>query len=299
MLGAAPATAASSSDGAEPRRTAYTVVSRSDGLVSVAALEWLPAGAKTVLLAVHGSGGVKENNWGPLTVPGYSFAQWRVSEGRAVVAIDLPGYGGSPADENSVGVEDYAFVVAQIAQDLRERFPKIVGAGHSMGALVVDVAQGLFRSFDAIIPAAWSHGGYSAEYKATCGNFQCPNIRDMLFVRHQANPKVVEDFIAPLEGFSDNLALNIALWGGFFTRPTLGPSPDDVTAFVDVPVMIILGAKDFFWDRALLAAEPSHFPLSPSVRLLLLPNTGHAVFHHVNYDQVETAVGDWLTEQHL
>lgn len=123
---------------------------------------------------------MKENNWAPLSVPHYSFAIHHYDEGRATVAIDLPAYGESEADPDLVGMEDYAFVVAQIAQELRGRFEHIIGVGQSMGAGIIDVAQGLFRSFDAIVPAGWSHGGYSAEYKDTCGQFSCPDIRIVL-----------------------------------------------------------------------------------------------------------------------
>jgi pimeloyl-ACP methyl ester carboxylesterase len=282
-----------------PKHTTYTVVTRAGIVVNVAALEWIPRRAKTVLLAIHGSAGVKENNWAPLPVRGYSFAASRFSERRAVVAIDLPAYGKSEGDRDLVGMEDYAFVIAQIAQDLRGRFTKVVGVGHSVGGGLVDAAQGMFRSFDAIIPASWSHGGYSTPYKNTCGQQRCPNVRGMFFVASRADPRVINAFIKPLQGFSDEFALNIAIWGGLFTRPSIGPSLDDVTTLVDVPVLVVLGANDFFWDTTKFADERSHFPLAGDVTVLVLPKTGHAVFHHLNHASVEGAIGRWLTERRL
>lgn len=80
-------------------------------------------------------------------------------EGRATIAIDFPGYGESEGNPYLNGVEDLAFVVDQIADDLRRKFEHVVGVGHSLGAMVVNIAQGAFESFDAIIPAGASHGG--------------------------------------------------------------------------------------------------------------------------------------------
>ena len=64
-----------------------------------------------------------------------------------------------------------------------------------------------------------------------------------------------------------------------------------------VPVLIILGKQDFFWDTSKFTAEPSHFPLSSDVTLLLLPKTGHAVFHHLNHAYVEKTIGAWLAKR--
>ena len=70
-------------------------------------------------------------------------------------------------------------------------------------------------------------------------------------------------------------------------------------AAVIVPVLIILGKQDFFWDMSKNSDEPSHFPLSSDVTLLQLSGTGHCVFHHLNHASVERYVGRWLTKRHL
>lgn len=301
VLGATSAWApARSAEGPPGLRTSYTVLSRTGVAVRVAALEWIPYRAKTVLLALHGRGGMKENSWGPLVVPRYSFALDQYRNGRATIAIDFPGYGESEGNPYLAGVEDYAFVVDQIADALHSRFEKVVGVGHSMGAQVVNVAQGLFASFDAIVPTAYSHGGTSAGFRDTCGRppFVCPNIRKLLFTSH-ADRRVVEDFVRRLRPPSPAIVLNGTFFGVPPTGHDLGPSGDDVTATVTVPVLVVLGADDFLWDTSKYAEEPSHYPSSPDVKLVVLPRTGHALFHHLTHRYVHSLVGNWLTKHKL
>ncbi len=281
--------AAWSAEGPRAKKTSYTVISRTGGLVRVAALEWVPKRATTVLLALHGRAGVKENNWGPLSVPHYSLALHQYDEGRATVAIDFPGYGESEGDPYLAGTDDYSFVVAQIADALRARFDRVVGVGHSMGAIVVGITQGMFGSFDAIVPAALSHGGFSPQFTATCGQTPpaCPNPRRLLFTSY-ADRRVVEEFVKPLR-VPDSP-----------TRDRTGAiSRREVTEQVMVPVLIILGKNDFVFDTSKYAEEPSYYSSSPDVKLVLLPRTGHAVFHHLNHRYVETAIRKWLTEHKL
>lgn len=285
-------------EGPRGQRTSYTVLSRSGGVVRVAALEWVPYRATTVLLAVHGIGAVKENSWGPLVVPGYSFGLHQYDEGRATVAIDLPGAGESEGDPYVTGVEDHAFVVDQIADMLAARFEHVVGLGHSLGALTVNVTQSVFESFDAIIPTAYSHGGFGKGYKDTCGQLRCPNIRKMLFTSY-ADPRVVEDFVWRLRAPKPTQLANLSLYAGPITGPDLGPAADELTARVSVPVLIILGENDFVLETSTYADEPSHYRSSPDVKLVVLPRAGHALFHHLNHRTVHKVVGSWLAKRKL
>jgi pimeloyl-ACP methyl ester carboxylesterase len=291
-------------DAPRAQKTSYTVLSRSGGAIRVAALEWLPPHATTVLLALHGLGAVKENSWAPLAVPGYSFALHQYEEGRATVAIDFPGSGESEGNAYLTGVEDLVSVVTQIADILRGRFDHVVGVGHSLGALVVNVAQGVFGSFDAIIPAAYSHGGNSEEFKSACrppntpGLGGCPNIRKVLFTSY-ADPRVVDDYVWRLRAPKPTLGLNLTLYFGPLAGPHLVPTGDEVTSAIDVPVLLILGKDDFVWDTSKYAEEPSHYPSAPDVKLVQLPRAGHAVFHHLNHRAVDKAIEDWLTKHKL
>ena len=282
-------------EGPQARKTSYTVLSRTGGAVRVAALEWIPYRATTVVLALHGAGGVKENNWGPLVVPGYSFALHQYREGRATIAIDFPGYGESEGNPYLNGVEDLAYVVDQIAFMLHRRFEHVVGVGHSLGAGVMNIAQGAFESFDAIIPAGASHGGGSGECDPAT-----MNIRDVLFTSY-ADRRVVEDFVWRLRPPKPTLAVNAGFYSGapHPLVPHLGPAPDDLTRAVAVPVLIILGKDDCLWDTSKYAEEPSHYSSSPDVKLVVLPRTGHAVFHHLSHRYVDTVIGNWLTKHKL
>lgn len=293
-----------SAEAPRAKETSYTVLSRTGGVVRVSALEWIPPRAKTVLLALHGIGAVKENSWGPLVVPGYSFALNQYKEGRATVAIDFPGNGGSEGDPYLGGVEDNAFVVDQIVDLLRARFDRVVGVGHSLGALTSIVTQGLFESFDAIVPAAYSHGGNSEAFNAACrppntpGTGTCPRSAKLLFTSY-ADRRVVEDFMWRTRAPKATQGLNLWVYFGPPAGPHVAPTGDDLSAAVEVPVLSILAGDDFLWDTSKYAEESSHYPNAPDVKVVVVPKAGHAVFHHLNYGYVNAVIGKWLTKQKL
>jgi pimeloyl-ACP methyl ester carboxylesterase len=214
-------------------------------------------------------------------------AEHAYDTGRATVAIDLPGVGESESNPYVAGLEDAAFVVDQVADLLRARFEHVVGVGHSLGAAVVAVAQGLFTSFDAIVPAAYSHGGPPA--KDECSSRPGVGIRKTLFTSY-ADPRVVEDFARWLRPPKATFALAVQ---------ELGPFEDDVTATITVPILIVLGGNDCVFDRSRYGEEPSHYPMAKDVRLVVLPRTGHAVFHHLDHRRVDRLVATWLTQHRL
>jgi len=51
-------------------------------------------------------------------------------------------------------------------------------------------------------------------------------------------------------------------------------------------------------DTSKYEEEPSHYG-SSDVKLVVLPKTGHAVFHHLNHRYVATVVANWLTKHKL
>jgi pimeloyl-ACP methyl ester carboxylesterase len=297
----AAATPAWSDEGPRAIKTSYVVLSRTGLPVRIAALEWIPYRAKTVLLAVHGLGAVKENSWGRLVVPGYSFGEHQYDAGRATVAIDLPGRGESGGDPYLAGVEDDAYVVQQIAFMLRRRFEHVVGVGHSLGSLVIGVAQAAYElrlepnmlftaGFDAIVPTAFTHGR-----GAGCPG---PTIRETLFSSY-ADRRVVEDFVRQLRPPKETFAYPGSLWGGGPAQvPNAGPAPDELTTAVTVPALIVVGASDCVLDPSTYAEEPSHYG-SSDVKLIVVPRAGHAVLHHLNHSYVDRVIRTWLTKHKL
>lgn len=296
-------------ESAPPARVEFVVPTPSGGLARVAALAWVPpAGAETVLLALHGSGGSKAD-WGPLPTPGYSFAHAHLAHGRAVVAIDFPGYADSPPLTEPQTMEALAFVVDGVARELRAEHRKVVGHGLSMGALVAQVAQAQHGSFDALVSAGWSHGGFSEEYRACLyRDERCPD-PPYAEVWHVPNLEPdVERHIASTRPnrLSPEGRASIHLWGGCLFHedaplrgaclplPADAPRPGDLVRAVRVPVLLLFGSEDRVWAMERVADEPARFASAPSVTLEVVPDAGHFVrWHRTNADADARLLG-WL-----
>ncbi|HLE96084.1 MAG TPA: alpha/beta fold hydrolase [Candidatus Thermoplasmatota archaeon] len=291
---------------AEPVRVSFRAVTRTAGPVDVAGLAWWPAGEpSSVILAVHGSGGVKENNWGPLPTPGYALGEIEAANGRGLVGIDLPGYGETEGDERLIGMEDYAFVVDQVADALRSgtygsegadavAAPIVLGLGHSMGGLVVELAQGTFASFDGVVAAGYVHGPYNEETQACFNGGDCPDVREICFWQETADPEVVEAVIAPMVQPPLMAGMSIFAW----SEPNTAPAQEErVAARIEVPVLVLVGTKDWFFDAEGFDREEDVFTGTDDATVVVFDDIGHFVFHHRNHADVVGATDAWLTER--
>jgi pimeloyl-ACP methyl ester carboxylesterase len=274
-----------------------------------------------VIVCVHGSGGSKEN-WGPISAPGYSFAHKMTASGRAVLAIDLPGYGESRARSDEQRMEDFASAVDQVARAARtghyvaegagpRAFSHVVGNGLSIGALIVEIAQGAYGSFDAIIAAGWSEGGFSEAYRKCLYHLDCPpDPLSEVWLVANVEPAVT-DYLhsrAP-NHLSPSGRTSAHLWGGLVFAPGPGggsgegvPLPADaprletLTRKIDCPVLLLFGAEDFTWDMTKVPAERARFGASTPVRLEIVAGTGHFVRWHRSNDEADRLVLDWLRD---
>lgn len=275
---------------------------------------WLPDGpVDTAVLVVHGSGGLARELFGPASVPGYSFAHHVLQSGRAAVVIDRPGYEGStPAGTQ----DDHAWVLAQIAQQLREgalegvaggpaSFEGVVAVGHSMGAHVVMIAEAEHTPFDAIVPTGWSHGGYRD------GWWEClrpaddpPYDMECVLLSRNTDPAILawaHDLVERIEeNPDDNIAAWIANTGSWRSihpafRGVPAPDRDEVSAAkIEGPVLMLLGAEDGLAHPSTQEEEERIFTSSDDVTVVHLEDTAHWVFHHLNRDEVYKTMMGWL-----
>lgn len=276
------------------RELAFDVLSRNGGPLKVAARAWGPEDAEVAILAVHGSAGGADVSWGPLASTPFTLASTQAAAGRAVVAVDLPGYGGSSAPVGAFGMEDHAFVVDQVADALRAQgHARVVGAGHSMGALIVAIGQSLHESFDAVIVLGWIHGDFGEEALACFNRGECPEDIEIACCFHlpTMDAAVLEEVVAGFEQMPPANGWGIAAW---MADGPAGFGPDDVTQRVRVPVLAVNGDPDWFYDEADYEAEPSQWPAA-RVENVILPETGHFVLHHRGHEDVLRRIDAWVT----
>lgn len=300
----------------------FRVQTRAGGEVDVAGAMWEARDADAVVLLIHGSGGGRMGLFGPLTAPGYSVAHMLTTSGRTAVAIDLPGYGDTPGMDGLVGLEDYAFVIDQVADALRSgdyvtgpaadarAHDTVVGSGISMGGLLTDMTQGLFASFDGIVPTAWSHGRFSDEADR-CWSYttdDCPEDWQVWMLHFDnVDPAVIDAWEEEYDGspMPFTVGASFGVWTAcagcwvYELRPLDDARPaslrpdNQVTTRIDVPVLNILGDEDFYYEGEDQHQQGEHYP-NADFELLLLPDTGHAVFHHLNHREVHRAVLEWM-----
>jgi alpha-beta hydrolase superfamily lysophospholipase len=65
-------------------------------------------------------------------------------------------------------------------------------------------------------------------------------------------------------------------------------------AAITVPVLIIAGANDRFFEQDAFRDEPMYYPRAASVEMTLYERTGHVLFHHRNHDEVDARAASWI-----
>lgn len=301
----------------QPQPFTFHVLTANGAVASIAALAWLPESPHAALLLLHGASGVKENYWGDLGVHDYSTGAWHAAQGRAVFAIDRPGYGQSklPASELT-SVEDEAFMIDQVAQMIRTATGHpvalpLAALGVSMGAFMATVTQGLHQSFDAIAPLAWAHHAISDDAKAclrgpiNLDGGPCPEPPLDDFHMANADPGVADAVIAGyqeppagvLAGFMAWQNLAWAVHGGLEPAADAPSLYDATAARVQVPVLVLIGERDWYIDAAAASGEGNYYGAGATVATV--PDTGHMLLHHLNHEAVHLQVHNWLVLFHL
>jgi len=203
---------------------------------------------------------------------------------RDVIAIDLPGFAGSPmpADGTLAGIDSLASLVTDFIRGLGIERPHV--AGNSLGGwLALELARrGTVRSATALSPAGFQRGGqrvYSRVILLTAVRLarlsvpyadriaQSLLLRKLsfnLFLMHPEN-------LTPEEAAESSFALARAPWFDETLKALVADSFSGGEA-ITVPVTVAWGEK----DRLLLPSQAYTAAVEiPSARMVLLRGCGH------------------------
>lgn len=216
-------------------------------------------------------------------VPGYSVVQPLVDAGYAVVSTDRLGYGRSPLDDGTkISTEAYADITRQIVEQLRQRFDRVVLAGHSAGAEITMLAAGLHGAADAIAVLGYHHypsqeivtdfftgdipRSMQDDYEYFLGT---PEHRREMFYEASADPAVVD---------ADMASAQLTPSGEI---RSIGKQPSRyVVGQIDVPVFLQLASHDRLFEAAWADEQAALFASSPSITVDLVPDAGHTFMLH-------------------
>jgi pyruvate dehydrogenase E2 component (dihydrolipoamide acetyltransferase) len=233
------------------------------------------------MLLLHGFGG-DNSSW--------MFNQAPLAESRRVIALDLPGHGGSSKD---VGDGSVAALAAGVEAAIRALgLGRLHLVGHSLGgavAMAVAARRPAETASLALVASAGLgpeiDGGFTKGFVAAERRKEMVAVAEMLFAdRRLVTRKLVEDMlrIKRIDGVTAAMRriADAVFPGG---RQAAGASAE--LAALKLPMLVIWGGK----DRVI---PPSHAKAATVARLELLPEAGHMV-HAEAYVEVNRLLAEF------
>jgi hypothetical protein len=261
----------------------------------------------------------------PETLPGrWSVARQLVDDhGLAVLALDHLGVGDSPAPDDPftltprVVAAVNAHVVAQVVSRLRDGglrgglgpvdVGRVVGLGHSMGAMLVVHQQARHRSYDAVVLLGFGAAGLPDHLNDDERGYAGDHDELELALPRLVAARFGDALVGPVGGGTT---------GSDFLNPGVGPEPrrllgsasgallalggltsmipgssDAALAAIDVPVFLGVGEHDIVDGWRGLADK---LVAAPSVTGLVLDGAGHNHVIAARREQLTAEVGTWI-----
>lgn len=258
-------------------------------------------------------------------VPGWDFVGGLAEAGHVSLVVDRLGYDASghpPGGDTCLGAQ--ADVVAQLVQKLRSgsyaradgrqppAFARVVLAGHSVGAGVAELAAHSFPDLElaGLIVFGWADSDYSArsieqsmKQGADCipggepaetdgpsgyAYFGATEADFRQNVFHSAPPEVVAAATAMRnrDPCGDNATLaRIAVVNSL----NLGK--------ISVPVLLVFGQNDAIFQSGAAENQAERFSGSAQVKLVTIPNAGHALTLEAPAPEVRSLAAGWLGDR--
>ena len=252
-----------------------------------------------------------------------SFARHLASFGFYVAAFDHPGIGSSTPvpdvymlDASTVAAAQ-AHAVAEITRRLAEgavsdtlgpiELDAVVGVGHSMGGMVLDVAQARHRPFHALAVVGHGGGGLPevlTEEELALVGVRGPELEAAIrrLARKRFDPRSTVPAKLPAHGtfFTDDVPPELVDVSASQQAELLyhcglqvlipGSTAVEMAA-IDVPLFLGYGEHDLISPTHDVVAS---YPSATDVTLFVLAGAGHMVFHAANRTVLWDRIATWI-----
>ncbi|MDX6412558.1 MAG: hypothetical protein QOE91_2074 [Gaiellaceae bacterium] len=263
--------------------------------------------------------GLSSQYWNFKAVPGYDFAGELARRGHVSLVLDQLGYGASSrADGTQVCYGSEADMASQIARRLKQgdydagggqaaRFSRVALGSNGAAGFMVQPAAYSTGNVDALVVTGWADQGYSqtllkgaTEENATCASGGQPKDGQPGYVY---TPPADIDFGGFYFADGDPRVVGAAR-----ALRVLGPCGEPQSALagvaadqahlreVQVPVLLVYGTKDAFFDdpRSAGASQRDLYSGSRDATLAFIEGAGQALALERSAPRFRDLVSDWL-----